>query len=42
MPLPVSLHLDLKEELEILENEQEIFPAHAKLLAQDDPVKLRQ
>lgn len=42
VPPPVSLHWDLKEEMEVLENEQEISPAHVKLQAQYDPVKLKQ
>lgn len=41
LPL-VSLHWDLKEEMEVQESEQEISPVHAKLRAQDDPVKLNQ
>jgi hypothetical protein len=41
LPL-VSLHWDLKAEMEVQENEQEISPVHVTLQAQDDPVKLNQ
>lgn len=40
MLLLVSLHWDLTEEMGVLMNVQETFPAHVKPQGQDDPVEL--